>query len=735
MVNSLSQDDYDVVMVSDLRFPGGTSASLAEEVKAQARAGYRTALVHVPGRLVAGRRALNEKLAGCIREGLADLVLAPRRIHARLLVMRHPAVFSEGGGYVPEIRAEAKVMIVNQAPSDASTSRPFYDVPQVAARIEKSFGPGTTWIPIGPLVRQALQRLHPELPLPEWDWTNVLDVDEWSVERPPLVGRLPVIGRHSRPSFRKWPADAADLLAAYPDDPNFVVKVLGGAEAVAGVLGRIPESWTVHGYDALPVLQFLAGIDFYVYFHHPGWIEAFGRAPLEALASGAVVIMPPHFRTLFREACLYGQPSDVQPLVTRLTADPSAYSEQAERGRAFVRDHFGLATHEERLARFIEAPSRKLGRRRVEITARARVLFVSSNGAGLGHLTRLMAMARRSSPDVLPVFFTLSQAVALVRQTGFMCEYLASTSYSHMHTRDWNSHFERRLEDIIETYRPRAVLFDGTWPYVGLGEAALRHPDIPFVWSRRSMWQAGRSDPSIISRGSAFRLVIEPGEFAGAFDRGLTTHYRDRVVQVPPITFLDRDELLSWEDARAELGLDTGRPAVLVGLGAGNINDIASTVDVVIERLSQRPEIQICVTDPLIAARRARVDSRVHLTSVFPLSRYLRAFDFAVSAAGYNSYHEFVAFGVPAVFVPNTSTSLDDQAARARYAAHVGVGLAVECFTGRAFDEALQVMLEEGRRDAMRRRAEALHRGNGAAVAMRSVEALFIRGAPVDGSS
>jgi predicted glycosyltransferase len=41
---------------------------------------------------------------------------------------------------------------------------------------------------------------------------------------------------------------------------------------------------------------------------------------------------------------------------------------------------------------------------------RARVMFVSSNGTGLGHLTRSMAIARRLDREIEPLFVTLSRA-------------------------------------------------------------------------------------------------------------------------------------------------------------------------------------------------------------------------------------------------------------------------------------------------------------------------------------
>ena len=65
----------------------------------------------------------------------------------------------------------------------------------------------------------------------------------------------------------------------------------------------------------------------------------------------------------------------------------------------------------------------------------------------------------------------------------------------------------------------------------------------------------------------------------------------------------------------------------------------------------------------------------VHLRAAYPISRYFAAFDGAVAAAGYNAFHELIRFGVPSVFVP-IERETDDQAARARHAERIGVGLA-----------------------------------------------------------
>ena len=61
--------------------------------------------------------------------------------------------------------------------------------------------------------------------------------------------------------------------------------------------------------------------------------------------------------------------------------------------------------------------------------------------------------------------------------------------------------------------------------------------------------------------------------------------------------------------------------------------------------------------------------------SLYPASNYLGAIDLMVTNAGYNSFHECVYGGIPAIFVPNESPEMDDQQLRATYAHACGLGL------------------------------------------------------------
>ena len=113
---------------------------------------------------------------------------------------------------------------------------------------------------------------------------------------------------------------AATILDAYPDDPGYLVRILGGAPFLRDLLGSYPPNWRVWPFNAIPPDRFLSTVDFFVYFHHRQWVEAFGRSIVEAMASGAVAILPRHFAALFGEGAIYAEPHEVRDRVRELHA-------------------------------------------------------------------------------------------------------------------------------------------------------------------------------------------------------------------------------------------------------------------------------------------------------------------------------------------------------------------------------------------------------------------------------
>jgi glycosyl transferase family 1 len=514
---------YDVAILSDLRYPGGNSASIVAEVRAQAAAGLSTVLVHVPSPHLKHARPFQTQIAACLRQGLADLAHDGPALTAELLVIRQPRIFTSEPAAMPVVRARRSTLILNQPPGDAGDPERYYRFAEIRARVERLFGTDVTWAPISPRVREQVLAVAPDTPLAA-DWHEIIDVADWWSERP--AGPTPVIGRHGRPDPVKWPRDPAELLRAYPESGAVRVRLLGGAEIAVERLGRRPATWDIVEFGAEPPRDFLATLDFFVYFHDPDWVEAFGRTILEAMASGVPVIVGAHFRPIFGDAALYTDPAGVLDLVRALHTDRVRYRAVVRNARAFVEQRFGTASH---LARLGIAPSRPARSPAVlpVIAERRRVLFLADE------LDRTLAIAPHLSADFEVVVATGSDRLPRAHDAGLLTEYVPSREALGVTSSRWAAFLRDRLRHLVELHRPRAVVVDGL-AHDGILAASADHPDVRWLWIREAMWRRG-AGTEWLGRAAAFDAILEPGEFAAAGDEGLTVADRAGVTTVAPI--------------------------------------------------------------------------------------------------------------------------------------------------------------------------------------------------------
>ena len=734
------EKEYDIVLLSDFRFSGGTSSAVAEEIKAHASFGYRTALVHLEAPNLTYPFPVHAGIRNLVESGLADMVQPGQPVRARLALVHNPLVLTGMPHRPLNVRAEIRLLVV-QHPPMSGTGAAFYDAGRVRLHADEILDGSVTWAPVGPRVRTQCASMPEQVPLHPEDWYNIIDAADWAADRKVPRDRFrsshAVIGRHSRPDRRKWPDTREETLQAYPDAPDLSVRVLGGGPFLRDLVGTYPRNWKVWRFNTYQPKDFLQSLDFFVYYHHSDWVEAFGCCIIEALASGVVAILPPHFEELFGAAAVYARPADVTARIRSLYADRPAYEAQVATGRDVVARRFSPAAHIARIGALIGPPKPRqvaaAGRPFPPSQAMAntipgprstrRLLFISSNGVGMGHLTRLLAIARRCPDDVQPVFATLSQGMPVVTGMGYLAEYLPDHRYLDCDISTWNRFLRRELDEMIRFYDARVVLFDCNCPYQGLIDAAGDNPDRWCVWCRRGMWRRGAGE-EFIRRERHFQAVLEPRDLAGALDQGLTVGHRQRTRLVDPIRLLDDHELVPREVARRELGLDLDRPAILLLLGSENNFDFRMLRRLIVRHLRSRGGLQIAVGEWMISNRRADLPEDVTIVRGFPFARWLHAFDGAVSAVGYNSFHELIYAGVPAVFVPNENPKQDDQLARALYAERHGLGYCLRTSEIYRVADVLDGLLDPDERAAIRSRCAALGGANGAQEAARMVAEL-----------
>lgn len=668
--------DTDIIHVTDFRLPGGTTHSVAEEIQAQADDGYRTHLVHAPSDLVGKVAGWSESIRSVSRHPQVTIASGHSRIHAQILIIRHPSVVEQTPARFSNITADRVVLVANNAAVDASGSY-HYDVAAVDKKLKGLFGVEPLWAPIGPVVAETIREQKVDIRWTDGYWLNLLPLPEAIGPRESFVSDRPVIGRHSRPQIAKWPATEEEILAAYPGEGPVQVEILGGAGAAVRVLGYTPQAWNVVPFGAEKPRDFLQRIDFWVYFHHHDLREAFGRAVMEALASGAVVVLPEYLRETYGDAALYATPETVGELITSYYAASEEFFEQSRKGQEFVRQ-FDPALHHDRLKQLGVRPTASDVGRSIRVplinaNRKRRILFVTSNGAGMGHLTRLLSVATRLPENAEPVFASLSSAVDIVGRYGMPYEYIGSRDGLGMGSKTWRRYSKQRFDILFDEVQPDTLVFDGTWPYPSFRES-FGGQGLHAVWMRRPMWKEGTTTRPL-SWAPEFDAVIEPGELAAEYDAGPTTALSD-AVKIAPITLLSESDLLSRQEARRQLGYGQDDRVALITLGAGNINDIGSLQETILSWFATHaPEWRVVMTKPPIAYG----DSLhgVETLQVYPLAQYTKAFDFAVSAAGYNAFHEWTRGALPTIWIPNDATRTDDQVARARWAADQGVGMNV----------------------------------------------------------
>ncbi|WAP52886.1 hypothetical protein OL239_07015 [Arthrobacter sp. ATA002] len=339
----------------------------------------------------------------------------------------------------------------------------------------------------------------------------------------------------------------------------------------------------------------------------------------------------------------------------------------------------------------------------------------------MGHLTRLLAVARRLDDDIEATFVSMSQACGVVAQYGYGFEYIPSKGDLLVDGTQWNQYFSKRFMESLERLSPDVVVFDGTWPYQGIARAVTNY-DAKFVWMRRGMWRSETASTSLV-RNTGFDSVIEPGDVASPYDQGATSRAAD-AYKVDPIIVLDSDEILERSQARGLLDIDPDENVMLITLGAGNINKIDDDVEEVIMAVKGLPETwRIFMTSPLIADNRG-VSDGVENISMYPLAQVARAFDFVVSATGYNSFHEWIAYSVPALWIANANTITDDQIGRARYAHDVGLGLAAGPGGSVSISEAIEQLGENSNRARFQEALNRVSFANGARSAARHISEL-----------
>jgi len=344
------------------------------------------------------------------------------------------------------------------------------------------------------------------------------------------------------------------------------------------------------------------------------------------------------------------------------------------------------------------------------------IILATSNGIGMGHLTRASAIASELKSFANPIIISMASGVVEVPKiAGVRFEYVPGRDRRWMGRFEWDKYLRDRIAALIDETGAKIVSFDGVVPYPGIIGVKNVRPDISLVWVRRGFWQKTPQRYLLNLQSKMMDLIITPGDYSQSYDKGPTTNRNDSTL-VKPISIYNPRNSLSKPEARKILGIDPDRPAVLVQLGIGEA-DANAKLTAALTGLLSWVNLQVILTkDPIDSQGRnlAPAGLDIKVIRYFPLANVLNAFDAAICAAGYNSVHEELAANIPTLFIPNTRGT-DNQASRAAWAADNKMALTADQDNLKQIQENAAKLVLQNVRDELTANCLKLPQASGAA--------------------
>lgn len=303
------------------------------------------------------------------------------------------------------------------------------------------------------------------------------------------------------------------------------------------------------------------------------------------------------------------------------------------------------------------------------------ILFIVINGDGLGHLTRALAVARRIArinPNAEIIFYTTSLAADVIREIGFSYYYIPARERVpyYMTVKEWETYIQLQLSTIINIHKPRVVVFDGAYPTTAILTPLISEEKVKKIWLKREGDRSTMIKLNIYEQ--YFDFILVPKEVGLEYD-----DTDGNKLYFSPILFIDKIESYKRNQVRELLRVEETKNIWYVQMGneeSANYNEIISFVLTIL--LENKNNI-VLLGESIMNKSSNMKHERVITLRNYPNSVYFNAIDFAISAAGYNTFHELLFFKIPSVFVPNNKVLKDDQVARAKRGQDLGVGIAL----------------------------------------------------------
>ena len=357
-----------------------------------------------------------------------------------------------------------------------------------------------------------------------------------------------------------------------------------------------------------------------------------------------------------------------------------------------------------------------------------RVLYYVVNGLGMGHLVRCLSfhfeMQKQCKENYQPMFLSSSDASYLLDRFRIRYSKLpAKGSFSNLGLsyRKTAGALESSVLGLFNAFDPHMVLVD-TLNAGSFNELSMirKGSKAFWVWINRARRKDSYSEIEL-KMVNRYHLILNP-HYKGEEDAMPPVKVRRPVYWSGPV-FLDHKQIKSDTSVQEDGSL----PVVLLMQGGGGDKKSMEYRNTIRQALHDVKACRVVeATGPLSEKKASSKFSKEFMVlekNHFPLFDWYKRAAFAVSAAGYNSFHELHHHKVPAIYIPQ-NRGLDDQEARALRSVKQGSGFI--CYSAAGLYESLRGKLnllinDTKLRKAMAKKAGQLVPKNHAGEAVREI--------------
>lgn len=330
----------DLLYVADWREVGGIQSALVQHMREAAVRGSRIGIMHLESirALDCGSDAVCFEISELQHEGTVIRVLPGDAVAVRRLVLSDPGLLTFPPAPMTAMHVE-EVTILASTPPMTSSRDHRYAPAAVTHAATAIWGADPSWTPIGRSVRAALGGID-GVRLSPHDFSFALPSHLASPRT--VTGDRPIIGTAVGFSEDDLPAQVEKIFRVIPDDDRIDVRLIATHGRASRVVSHIPRHWLVFHPGETAERDLFRQVQFFILpADATEEIEVVPRV-IEAVSTGALVIVPPSFAEILGDAAIYAAPEEALEAAKMLFMKPDEYAAAVSRAQASLRRRFSL---------------------------------------------------------------------------------------------------------------------------------------------------------------------------------------------------------------------------------------------------------------------------------------------------------------------------------------------------------------------------------------------------------